>query len=98
MRKYILDFVFNERTGATNIVVDFHDQSMTPLEINTGIRDGSLRDELLEVVKDFFGDKIADEVKSGKLDMICLDDEPQVSQVDNSGSSEVEKINEENTQ
>lgn len=92
MRKYILDFMFNERTGATNIVVDFHDQSMTALEINEGIRDGSLRDELLGVVEDFFGDKIADDVRNGKIDMICLDDHPQEKQVE-----DIKTPNEEHT-
>lgn len=97
MKKYILDFVFDEKTGTSDIVIDFHDESMNSLEINEGIRDGSLQEELLSVVEDFFGEEIAENVRNKKIGMICLDNQPKKTENKNENQEITSNSSEENT-
>lgn len=74
---YILDFAFNENTGETNIVVDFYDESMTTMEMNLAIRDGEIRENVTQKVGEIFGSEIENKVRSGEINLVCLDDHPE---------------------
>lgn len=78
MRKFILDFEFNEATGETRIAVDFNDNSMSNIEINEAIRSGEMLDSVILEVGKLFGQQIADRVKSGEIAAVCLDHHPEL--------------------
>ena len=78
MAKYVIDLVFDQRTGAVKLTVDFNDPGMTQLELVDAIRDGEVRDDVLRQVAAVFGDELAERVRAGELDMICLDDHPEL--------------------
>ena len=78
MSRYTLDLIFDERTGDVKVVVDLHDPSMTPLEINQAIRDGEVREELLGVIERLLGAEVAARVRRGETEMVCLDDHPEL--------------------
>ncbi|MBF0406378.1 MAG: hypothetical protein HQM10_03410 [Candidatus Riflebacteria bacterium] len=78
MRKFIIDFEFNEVTGATRILVDFNDDSMSSVEINDAIRSGELLEEVLKQTAGVFGNTIAEQVRSGKIAAVCLDHHPEL--------------------
>ena len=78
MSRYILDLIFDERSGDVKVVVDFHDPSLTSFEINQAIREGELREELLGVVAQVLGNELAERVRGGEVDMVCLDDQPEL--------------------
>ncbi|HNX74161.1 MAG TPA: hypothetical protein PLM07_02625 [Candidatus Rifleibacterium sp.] len=78
MRKFILDFEFNETTGATRIIVDFSDPSMSNVEINEAIRNGELLEEVLKEAGQVFGDNVANRVRNGEIAAVCLDHHPEL--------------------
>lgn len=78
MRKFILDFEFNEKTGATRIVVDFNDPSMSNVEINEAIRNGELLEEVLKEAGRVFGNNVANRVRNGEIAAVCLDHHPEL--------------------
>lgn len=82
MRKFILDFEFNEKTGTTRIVVDFNDPSMSNIEINDAIRSGELLDEILKEAGKLFGDNVANRVRNGEIAAVCLDHHPELRKDD----------------
>ena len=78
MRKFILDFEFNETTGETRIVVDFHDESMSNMEINESIKNGEMLEAVIKETGKLFGEQIANRVKSGEVAAVCLDHHPEL--------------------
>lgn len=78
MRKFIIDFEFNEITGATRIVVDFNDDSMSAVEINEAIRSGELLEEVVKQAAGIFGENVAQQVRSGQIAAVCLDHHPEL--------------------
>ncbi|MDD3147276.1 MAG: hypothetical protein PHD82_08245 [Candidatus Riflebacteria bacterium] len=82
MRKFILDFEFNEKTGATRIVVDFNDPSMSTIEINEAIRNGEILEEVLKETGRLFGDNVASRVRNGEIAAVCLDHHPELRKDD----------------
>ena len=98
MKKFILDFEFNETTGSTNLTIDFQDPSLTSFEINESIKSGELLENVIDKAREIFGDDIADKVTSGELKAICLDNHPELKSNEggillNSESGEKEKLN-----
>lgn len=73
---YILDFVFNENTGESQITVDFYDESLTNMEINLAIMDGEIRENVTRKVGEIFGSDIENQVRNGNINLVCLDDHP----------------------
>jgi len=82
MRKFILDFEFNEKNGETRIVVDFNDPSMSNIEINEAIRSGELLEEVLKEAAGIFGENVANRVRSGEIAAVCLDHHPELRSCD----------------
>ena len=82
MRKFILDFEFNETTGATRIIVDFSDPSMSNIEINDAIRNGELLEEVLKEAGQVFGENVANRVRTGEIAAVCLDHHPELRKDD----------------
>lgn len=78
MRKFIIDFEFNQSTGETRIVIDFNDDSMSAVEINEAIRSGELLEEVLKKSSELFGDSVAQQVRDGKIAAVCLDNHPEL--------------------
>ena len=78
MAKYIIDLVFDDKTGAVKLTIDFHDPSSTQLELVESIRSGELREDVLDQVAAIFGDELAGRVRSGEVEMLCLDDHPEL--------------------
>ncbi len=78
MRKFIIDFEFNQTTGATRIIVDFNDPSMSSIEINEAIRNGELLEDVLKETGRLFGDNVADQVRKGEIAAVCLDHHPEL--------------------
>lgn len=77
MRQWILDFVFDEVSGQCRLLIDFNDASLTTLEINSMIQDGELREEVIGLAGEIFGEALAERLRSGELPLVCLDDEPR---------------------
>ena len=97
MIKFILDFEFDEKTGATSLTIDFQDPSLTSFEINESIRNGEILDKVIDQARQIFGDDIANKVENGELKAICLDNNPDLKSSEggiliNSISVEREKI------
>jgi hypothetical protein len=82
MRKFTIDLEFNEITGATRIVVDFNDDSMSAVEINEAIRNGELLEEILLQTGGLFGHDVARQVREGKIEAVCLDHHPELKKND----------------
>jgi len=78
LRKFIIDFEFNESTGESRITVDFNDDSMSAIEINDAIRSGELLEEVIKQASAIFGNNVADQVRSGKIAAVCLDHHPEL--------------------
>lgn len=78
MRKFIIDFEFNEKTGESRIVVDFNDDSMSAIEINDAIRSGELLEEVIKQAGSIFGGNVADQVRNGRIAAVCLDHHPEL--------------------
>ena len=78
MKRFTLDFEFNEVTGSSRILVDFNDDSMTAIEINDAIRSGELLDEVVEQASQIFGDNVAQQIKDGRMTAVCLDNHPEL--------------------
>ncbi len=78
MKKFTLDFEFNEVTGNSRIVVDFNDDSMTQVEINESIRSGELLEEVVKQAAGLFGENVAQQIRNGNLTAICLDNHPEL--------------------
>src|SRR5690606_4533436 len=91
MRKYILDFVFDEFTGQSKVVIDVNDDSMTVFELNEAIRDGELREEVTILAGKIFGEETEQSIRDGKTELVCLDDHPEERQGGN-----IQKTAEEN--
>lgn len=77
MRKYILDFIFDEFTGQSKIVLDFNDDSMSILEINQAVMEGEIREEITMLAGKMFGEAIEQSIRNGKIELICLDNHPE---------------------
>lgn len=82
MKRFTLDFEFNEVTGTSRIVVDFNDDSMTAVEINEAIKSGELLEEVVRQAADVFGENVAQQVRAGNLKAICLDHHPELKNAD----------------
>lgn len=82
MRKFILDFEFNEVTGETRIVVDFNDDSMSNIEINEAIRNGEMLESVILEAGKVFGEQVAARVRSGEIAAVCLDHHPELRSSD----------------
>ncbi|HEY9841437.1 MAG: hypothetical protein ACAI44_13260 [Candidatus Sericytochromatia bacterium] len=80
MRHWILDFVFDVNTGQSRLVIDFNDDSLTALEINTMIRDDEVREEVMALAGRIFGEELEQRLRRGELPVVCLDDEPKAAQ------------------
>ena len=78
MRKFLIDFIFDERTGESNIIIDFIDESMTALETNEAIQAGEIRDQAAEQAGKLFGTDISRGIRDGKIKLICLDHHPEL--------------------
>jgi hypothetical protein len=72
----ILDFQFDHVTGESRIVIDFHDESLTALEINEAIQSGALREQAVNLADRVLGSDIANRVRRGEIPLVCLDHEP----------------------
>lgn len=82
MKKFIIDFEYNETTGLSSIVVDFNDDSMTNVEINEAVRSGEVLEEVIRQSGLIFGDDIAEQIRDGRLPAICLDHHPELKSND----------------
>jgi len=60
-----------------HLLVDIQDPGMTSIEIQEGIEDGSLEDEIISYVDKTWGDDLANQLRSGVLGLTCLDTKPQ---------------------
>jgi len=78
MRKFIIDFEYNEASGRSSIVVDFNDDSMTNIEINEAVRSGEILDEVIKQAALVFGEEVAQQIRDGRLEAICLDHHPEL--------------------
>ncbi len=78
MRKFIIDFEFNQNSGETRIVIDFNDNSMSAIEINEAVKSGELLEEVLRKAAELFGDDVAQQVRDGKVAAVCLDNHPEL--------------------
>ncbi len=78
MRKFILDFIFDEKTGESNIVIDFNDDSLSAMEINDSIQSGELREKAVELAGKLYGNGVADGIKDGRIKILCLDHHPEL--------------------
>lgn len=97
MIKFVLDFEFDETTGATSLTIDFQDASLTSFEINESIKSGEVLEKVIDQARKIFGNDIADKVESGELKAICLDNHPELKNNEggiliNSTSEQREKI------
>ncbi len=82
MRKFIIDFEYNEASGRSSIVVDFNDDSMTNVEINEAVRSGEILEEVIAQTAVIFGEEVAQQVRDGRLQAICLDHHPELKESD----------------
>jgi hypothetical protein len=73
MSKFYLDLIFNESTGNVEFLIDIVNPSLTPLDIQEGIEDGSLKEEVLAHVRKNWGEDFADQLASGEVGMKCTD-------------------------
>lgn len=71
-----MDFIFDEKTGKSSILIDFQDEEMTALEMNETIRSGELRERILEAAEAMLGTKARQDLESGRIGLVCLDNEP----------------------
>ncbi len=78
MRKIILDFSFDQRTGEANIVVDYEDPELSTLELNEAIRSGEIRDEVIALAGRMFGEDVAGRLRDGKIPLVCTDHHPEL--------------------
>ena len=82
MRKFIIDFEYNEASGRSSIVVDFNDDSMTNIEINEAVRSGEILEEVVKQAALIFGEEVAQQVRDGRIEAICLDHHPELKRSD----------------
>lgn len=87
MARYTLDFIFDEKTGESRIVIDFQDDSLSTLEINENIRSGELRERIVELATDMYGPEIAEGVRAGRIPVVCLDEHPELDERRRDGSA-----------
>jgi hypothetical protein len=80
--KILLDLIFDEKTGDTSIDVEVVDDSLSVLEFNEEIRNGNILNKVLEKITEVFGPQVADQVRSGKIQAICLDNHPELKRND----------------
>jgi hypothetical protein len=73
MRRFILDFVYDETLGRAQIRIDVGDESLTALELNESIRSGEMRDQVIDLAEQVFGAATAAQVRAGQIDLVCLD-------------------------
>ncbi|MFZ2958271.1 MAG: hypothetical protein WA705_15385 [Candidatus Ozemobacteraceae bacterium] len=78
MRKFILDFVFDEVSGESRITVDVVDDEATTLELNEAIRSGEIREEVLKRTDALFGPEVARQARAGIIGVVCLDHHPEL--------------------
>ena len=78
MRKIVVDLVLDTQSGEARVVVDYHDPSLSTLELNEAIREGEIREQVLGAVGRVLGEPVAEAVRSGALDLVCLDDHPEL--------------------
>jgi hypothetical protein len=73
MPKYQLDLIHDQGTGQVELLIDMIDQSRSMLDIQEGIEDGSLREEVLQHISRHWGDSLAQQVRDGAVGMRCTD-------------------------
>ncbi len=78
MKKFIIDFEFNERTGESRVVIDFVDESMSALEMNEAIRSGDVQNEVADQAATLLGAEVAAGVRNGTIKLVCLDHHPEL--------------------
>ena len=78
MKTLELDLEFNEVTGTSRILIHFNDDSMSNFELNEAVKDGTVMNEVLEKTAQIFGEKIAEDVRNGKIKAVCLDEHPEL--------------------
>lgn len=78
MKTLELDLEFNEVTGTSRILIHFNDDSMSNFELNQAVKDGTVMNEILEKTAEIFGKKIAEDVRTGKIKSVCLDEHPEL--------------------
>ena len=78
MRKFVLDFVFDEISGESRITVDVVDDEATTLELNEAIRSGEIREEVLKRAGALFGPEVARQAREGSIGVVCLDHHPEL--------------------
>lgn len=78
MSRIVVDLVLDTHTGEARVVVDYVDASMTALELNEAIRDGEVREEVLGAVGRVLGEPVADAIRNGGIELVCLDDHPEL--------------------
>lgn len=78
MKRFTIDFEFNEITGSSRILVDFNDDSMTAIEINEAIKSGEMLEEVVQKASQVFGDNVAQQIRDGRMAAVCLDNHPEL--------------------
>lgn len=98
MRKFTLDFLFDEITGESKILIDYNDSSLTVWELNQAVKDGEIREEIYSLAGKIFGEEIESQIRSGKLPVVCLDDHPEEKEsiINNSLNKEVHDLKKDN--
>ena len=76
MRKYVLEFMFDEATGESRIVIDVQDDSLTALEMNEEIQSGAMREDIIGRAGALFGPGVERSLRAGTMPLICLDHHP----------------------
>lgn len=77
MPKYQLDLIYDQGTGQVELLIDMIDQNRSMLEIQEGIEDGTLREEVLQHIARHWGESLARQVRDGTVGMRCTDTSPQ---------------------
>jgi len=73
MTKYQIDLIYDKQSGQVEFLIDILDPSRTALDIQEGIENGSLEQEVLEHIEANWGKELADQVRSGAVRMKCTD-------------------------
>jgi hypothetical protein len=70
---FTIDMVYSQGSGTVQLVLDWSDPALTTLDIEEGLQDGSLREAVLEQVRQSLGDELAEQLAAGIVPMICAD-------------------------
>lgn len=73
MTTFTIDLVYSQDAGTVQLVLDWSDPSLTTRDIEEGLQDGSLRETVLEQVRQTLGGELAEQLAAGVVPMICAD-------------------------